>query len=60
MAAEAESSEEARRPAADWSSVIDRSVHFVVTARFHDALVEAQARLRSGAARWHSFDEVFG
>ena len=27
---------------------------------FHDALVEAQAKLRSGAARWRSMDEVFG
>jgi len=27
---------------------------------FHDALVEAQEKLRTGKARWQSFDEVFG
>ena len=27
---------------------------------FRDALVEAQDKLRTGKARWQSFDEVFG
>jgi hypothetical protein len=27
---------------------------------FHEALVDAQVRLRDGSAEWHSFDEVFG
>jgi len=27
---------------------------------FQEALVEAQAKLRDGTARWHSLDEVFG
>jgi hypothetical protein len=26
---------------------------------FHEALTEAQAKLRDGSARWYSFDEVF-
>lgn len=27
---------------------------------FHQALIEAQSRLRNGTAEWHTFDEVFG
>ena len=26
---------------------------------FHEAMEDVQARLRSGRAEWHSFDEVF-
>ncbi len=27
---------------------------------FHQAMEEAQTKLRSGSAQWHSYDEVFG
>ena len=27
---------------------------------FQEAMEDAQAKLRSGNARWHSYDEVFG
>ena len=27
---------------------------------FHDAMESAQAKLRDGTAKWHSYDEVFG
>jgi len=27
---------------------------------FEDAMEKAQARLRKGTARWHTYDEVFG
>ena len=27
---------------------------------FHQAMEEAQSRLRTGSAQWHSYDEVFG
>jgi hypothetical protein len=27
---------------------------------FHQAMEEAQTKLRTGSAQWHSYDEVFG
>ncbi|MEE9121444.1 MAG: DUF6364 family protein [Syntrophobacteria bacterium] len=27
---------------------------------FHKALIDVQSRLRDGAAKWHTFEEVFG
>jgi hypothetical protein len=33
---------------------------FFANPHFHEAMVEAQAKLQDGSAVWHSYDDVFG